>query len=205
MKKTTKALLMAACALALVLTTVMGTVAYLTSNDTVKNTFTVGKVKITLDETDVDEYGVAAEPATRSNDGNEYKLIPGHEYIKDPIVHFAPGSEKSYVFVEVQNGIEDYESETDGYVSIAQQIVNNEWTALGSNDGVYYKVVEANTTENNIDLKVFESFKIADDFALAEDVDVSTINVTINAYAIQYDGMDDPTTAWTTVSTAANK
>lgn len=49
--------------IALVLVVVMsvaGTVAYLTSSDTVTNTFTVGNVEITLDEAKVDEYGVAA-------------------------------------------------------------------------------------------------------------------------------------------------
>lgn len=204
MKKTTKALLMAACALALVLTTVMGTVAYLTSNDTVTNTFTVGKVKITLDEAKVDEYGAPIDGADRV-DANTYKLIPGHEYTKDPTIHFEAGSEKSYVFVEVQNGIENYESKTEGYVSITQQIVNNGWTALGdSYPGVYYKEVEANTTDAAQDLKVFSKFKIADNFELPEGTDINDVKVTITAYAIQYDGMTDVNTAWTTVKDAAN-
>ena len=81
-------------ALSLVLVAVMsigGTLAYLTSlTDPVKNTFTVGNVNITLDETNTDEYGVVIaegqEGAGRGY-GNEYKLIPGHKYSKDPIVH----------------------------------------------------------------------------------------------------------------------
>ena len=75
---------------------VLVTMAYLTSQDTVTNTFTVGKVSITLDETDVDEYGVAIPNAERVKE-NEYKLIPGHTYVKDPTVHVEAGSEESYL------------------------------------------------------------------------------------------------------------
>ena len=49
MKNGKKALLLAACAVLLVVATIFGTVAYLTDKDTVNNTFTVGKVDIKLD------------------------------------------------------------------------------------------------------------------------------------------------------------
>ena len=45
-----KPLLTLCCALLLVAAGVFGTLAYLTGTDTVNNTFTVGNVKITLDE-----------------------------------------------------------------------------------------------------------------------------------------------------------
>ena len=57
MKTAKKAMLLTVCALVLVAATVMGTLAYLTSTDEVKNTFTVGKVAITMDEAKVDEKG----------------------------------------------------------------------------------------------------------------------------------------------------
>jgi cell division septal protein FtsQ len=51
------------------------TVAWLTSTTgEVKNIFTVGDVKITLDEAVVDVYGV--DQGTRTTTGNTYKLIP---------------------------------------------------------------------------------------------------------------------------------
>ena len=53
MKTRSKALVLTLCAVLLVVATVMGTMAYLTSTDTVTNTFTVGKVAITLDEAKV--------------------------------------------------------------------------------------------------------------------------------------------------------
>ena len=81
MKKTKKALLLSLCAVMLVTASVLGTMAYLTSTDEVVNTFTVGNVAITLDETDVDN----STPGENDRDqANEYKLMPGKEYVKDP-------------------------------------------------------------------------------------------------------------------------
>ena len=53
-KNLKKVLLLVLCAALLVSVTVAGTVAYLTSTAKVENTFTVGKVKITMDESKVD-------------------------------------------------------------------------------------------------------------------------------------------------------
>ena len=77
MKTRSKALLLTLCAVLLVAASVLGTMAYLTSTDEVKNTFTVGKVKINLDEAKVGLDGTPVEPAARVK-SNEYKLMPGH-------------------------------------------------------------------------------------------------------------------------------
>ena len=100
MKTAKKAMLMTLCAIILVVATVFGTMAYLTSTDTVTNTFTVGNVKITLDEAKVDTDGSTVEGAARVKT-NEYKLMPGHTYTKDPTVTVVDGSEESYVRMKV--------------------------------------------------------------------------------------------------------
>lgn len=100
MKTKSKALLLTLCAVLLVAASVLGTMAYLTSTDKVENTFTVGNVKITLDEAKVDVNGTPVEPAERVK-ANEYKLMPGHTYTKDPTVTVKAGSEKSYVRMKV--------------------------------------------------------------------------------------------------------
>ena len=46
MKSNRKALLLTLCALLLVVTSVFGTLAYLTDSEAVKNTFTVGKITL---------------------------------------------------------------------------------------------------------------------------------------------------------------
>lgn len=188
MKKTRKILLMAACAVLLVCISVGATVAYLTSTDSVTNTFTVGKVAITLDEAKVTEYGVAVEDADRVKE-NIYKLIPGHSYKKDPTVHFAADSEASYLFVKVEDGIASIEAAT----TIADQITAKGWTALTGVDGVYYKSVGANTTSAAIDYVVFENFTLTDT-ANVSAYENATIKVT--AYAVQADGFADAKAAW---------
>lgn len=189
MKKTLTVLLALVLVIAM---SVAGTMAYLTSTDSVTNTFTVGKVKITLDETKVDEYGAAdATTVTRVKE-NTYKLIPGHSYIKDPIVHVDADSENSWVFVKVTN---DISAIIDSENTLDAQILANGWTALTGVDGVYYKEYTKGQTDK--DLKVFESFEIAGD------ADVSSFGgktIVVNAYAIQKDGFTTPDAAWAEVS-----
>ena len=95
MKTKSKALLLTLCAVLLVAASVLGTMAYLTSTDTVTNTFTVGKVEIKLDETDV------TNPNGPRVKANSYKLMPGTTYTKDPTVTVLKGSEDSYVRMKV--------------------------------------------------------------------------------------------------------
>ena len=100
MKTKSKALLLTLCAVLLVAASVLGTMAYLTSTDKVENTFTVGNVKIKLDEAKVTEDGKPVTPAERVK-GNSYKLMPGHTYTKDPTVTVEAVSESSYVRMKV--------------------------------------------------------------------------------------------------------
>ena len=217
MKKTRKILAMAACAILLVCISVGATVAYLTSTDSVTNTFTVGKVAITLDEAKVDVNGAVVTPAERV-EANTYKLMPGHSYVKDPTVHFAAGSEASWLFVKVENGISTIEGDYDGETDIEQQIQNasNGWTELlyirNEDDEVtatvYYKKVDANTTNYAIDYKVFDGFKIMDDIEAVpsdpskKDVDKTYLDdfsdkrIVVTAYAVQQDGFATAKEAW---------
>lgn len=95
MKTKSKALLLTLCAVLLVAASVLGTMAYLTSTAKVENTFTIGKVEIKLDETDV------TNPTGSRVQANSYKLMPGTTYTKDPTVTVKAGSEESYVRMKV--------------------------------------------------------------------------------------------------------
>ena len=183
---------------------VAGTLAWLTAETLeVKNTFTVGKVKIALTEAKVDEYGVATEgrwdadeAEEGKNVGNEYKLIPGHNYTKDPTITIEKGSEECYVFVKVVNGISELEDQEGN--TIAKQIENNGWTALTGVDNVYYKE-QAAATEAAADLIVFNEFTLATDANVEQysGEDAAELpEITITAYAVQKDGMDSATDAW---------
>lgn len=100
MKTKSKALLLTLCAVLLIAASVLGTMAYLTSSAEVKNTFTIGKVEIKLDEAKVTADGIPVEGAARVTE-NSYKLMPGNTYTKDPTVTVKAGSEASYVRMKV--------------------------------------------------------------------------------------------------------
>jgi len=113
MKTKNKALLMSLCAVLLVVVSVFGTLAYLTDDEAVVNTFTVGQIGISLDEAKVNEMGEQqfdGEEAlrwvpTENDPEQEYHLIPGHTYVKDPTVTVDAKSEEAYVrmLVKVEN------------------------------------------------------------------------------------------------------
>lgn len=181
MKKFRKALALTLCAAALVGASVMGTMAYLTDNDTVTNTFTVGNVDITLDEANVD--GKDADGKDNSSverdTANSYKLLPGGKYEKDPTVTVEAGSEKAYVRMMVtvsdinklKEAFPKQDSNGDeiianakyyaGDVFLLQQLVggwdNNVWTS---------------TNEVTVDQK--DSNKVTYEFRYKEAVDKST-------------------------------
>lgn len=213
MKKTRKILAMAACAILLVCISVGATVAYLTATDKVENTFTVGNIKITLDEAKVDGDGkkLTGDAAVRVKE-NGYHLFPGHVYDKDPIVHVDANAENCYLFVKVENGIADLESKAEGYKNIAAQMAENGWVALnveGVSD-VYYKAdAEGNPVLVNKgqNYPVFSGFTIDEEAATNKTVvDAETkeetlvyqnAKIIINAYAIQADGFKTAAEAWT--------
>lgn len=189
MKKTKKVLVLSLCAVMLVTASVLGTMAYLTSTDEVVNTFTVGNVAITLDETDVDN----STPGDNDRDkANAYKLIPGHEYGKDPIVHVDTNSEDCVLFVKVANEITAIE---DADKSVESQMAANGWEVVDANNGIYvYGSATAPTVvSGGSNTAVFETFTVAgtvDNTTLAS---YANKTITVTAYAVQADGFSGKT------------
>lgn len=198
--KMRKVLLTVCCAALLVCVTIGATVAYLTSTATVNNTFTVGKVEITLDEVPVNTAGEVVNadnqteeefikdnpdevfvPASRRA-SNVYHLLPGHPYTKDPTVHVADDSEDCWLFVKVENGISAIEDSTVSANTIAGQMQANGWSPVSAGSNIYaYK----ETVPAGEDVPVFGSFKIAGDAVVAN---YTNATITVTAYAIQADG-----------------
>lgn len=192
MKTKSKALLMTLCAVLLVAASVLGTMAYLTSQDSVTNTFSIGKIAITLDEAPVDADGNAQTNVARVK-ANAYKLMPGHKYDKDPTVHVTANSENSWIFVKVENGITAIEAAGD--TTIDAQITANKWMQLPGVDNVYYKEYTKNATQQQ-DFVVFKSFKVADTVTDTDLAKYEKANITITAYAVQQDGFTGAADAW---------
>ena len=94
MKTRTLALLL--CAMLVLAAATLGTIAYMTDASGALNRFTVGDVDLWVDETAVDTSG-APIPGANRVEQNDYHLLPGHSYAKDPRVTVAGGSESCYV------------------------------------------------------------------------------------------------------------
>ena len=209
-----KKLIILVCCLALVTAMSLGaTVAYLTANGSVTNTFTVGKVNPPvdpddpshddpalagyLDEKAVSKDGKEVEDSTARVLGNEYKLIPGHEYIKDPTVHIGPDSEACYIFVKIENGIS---AVTDTITPVSG------WTKVEGEDNVWYQKCSA-TEDNgkNVDFVVFEKFTVKSDASATDLAAVVDKSIVVNAYIIQAEGFDTAADAWAEAKPAEPK
>lgn len=207
--KKSKAILMALCAVLLVAASVMGTLAYLTSTDTVTNTFTVGNVQIKLDEAKANTDGTLVENADRVK-ANSYKLLPGHTYNKDPMVTVLKGSESCYVKMTVTftkaaeldaifapNGA-NLTSIFAGYDS-ANWIDKGNTEDTGKNTRTYefwYKeAVAAPTADVKLDA-LFDQIVVPGSITNDQLATIKDMTITVNAYAIQADGFTDAADAW---------
>lgn len=130
MKKARKILFTLCAALLLVTMSVGATLAYLTSEDSVTNTFTTGKVEITLDEavvkTELDDDGNTVVTTDRTEQGNNYTMFPGCSYKKDPTIHVLANSEDCYVAAEIvlttkKNLLDKIEAE-EGFIGFEELV-----------------------------------------------------------------------------------
>ena len=148
-----------------------------------------------MDETDVD--GNAGRDTE-----NSYKLLPGQEYKKDPIIHVGANSEECYLFVKVDNQIAAIEADNN---KVASQMAANGWAEV-EGKGVYVYVgktagaTEPATVLKGTDVPVFDKIVIAGstDGNTLKNYEGKTITVT--AYAVQKAGFENKTPAdiWTT-------
>lgn len=166
MKKFMKALAVVACAVLLVVATIAGTVAYLTDKASVENTFTAGKVDITLDEAKVTEYGV--QNGDTRVDTNAYKLVPGRTYKKDPTIHVVEGSEECYIFFEIRSELGN---------AVTFNIDSSKWTKIDDTNVYYY-----NQVATAGDYVAFSEFTVSGTSDVSS-LDEKTVNVI--AYAVQ--------------------
>ncbi|MDO4361255.1 MAG: SipW-dependent-type signal peptide-containing protein [Eubacteriales bacterium] len=168
------------------------TFAWLTAkSDTVVNTFTYGDISIELKETT----------------GDSYKIIPGVDIEKDPLVTVKAGSEACWLFVKVdeENWPElTYVNKDGKTVCKVNYDIADGWTkgdGTGIPANVYYRVVNAD--DANQEFPVLKDNKITVSNTLTK-IDINekltgTPKLSITAYAIQKDGMDDAAAAWAAI------
>lgn len=173
------------------------TFAWLTAKtDPVVNTFTYGDINIELKETT----------------GSDYKIIPGVNIDKDPKVTVKKDSEACWLFVKVDEENWPTLTYVDGEntvrkvnYDIADGWTKGDGTSIPAN--VYYRVVNAD--DANQEFPVLKDNKITVSNTLTK-IDINekltgTPKLSITAYAIQKDGMDDAAAAWAAINDAATQ
>lgn len=206
MKKQTKVLLTVLCAVLLVAGSIFGTMAYFTDADAAENTFTVGKVYIDLNETDVDN-----DDNTKAN---TYHLLPGHSYTKDPTVTILADSESCYVRMKVS--VSDYgslkaafpENKYPNYYKGGHFMLENvvdgwdagKWECVAiSETGVYefrYTSIVPATEEAKSLEPLFTKVVIPESVNNEELANLEGFRINVVAHAIQSAGFDDADAAW---------
>lgn len=204
-------ILVSLAALALVAAiSIGGTIAYLTSNDEVVNTFTVGNVAIKLDEAEANADGSLVAGAARVK-ANSYKLLPGHTYNKDPMVTVLSGSETSYIKMTVTfskaNELDAIFAPTGAELtSIFNSYDAANWTYKGNTKNTtdntrtyefwYKEAVGAPTADVALDA-LFDSITVPGTITNEQLKTIEGMTITVNAYAIQADGFATADAAWT--------
>lgn len=216
-KSTKKVLMLSVVALLLVASITMGTIAWLTAQDSLTNTFTIGN--FTKPE-DPDDRPDAQQPeGQKPTDPNiseymiepswdktaEHKLVPGGTLLKDPYVGIGKGSENAVVYVYVDNPFLSesvYFKLSDGWEAVEGQVTE------GTEDGTYVSglfkyvnddetgILVASATDDSWTTRPVFYNVIVDKDANIEDLDVTNKEITVSCFIHQaYDGTGAPISA----------
>jgi len=194
----------------LALVSVGATIAYFTDDDSAVNTFTVGNIDITLDEADVDFNGELESNSRVS--ANQYHLIPGNTYIKDPTVSIEPNSDEAYIrmivtvesYEALKAAFPDEEYYADDGTFLLQKLCNgwNEsvWAFYKAENGKYefrYTGIASNKTLNPVSLDaLFDSITVPGEINNDELANLKNVKIHVDAHAIQASGFADEDAAW---------
>ena len=217
--KMKKALLLLCCALLLVSVSVGVTVAYLTSTTTeVKNTFTIGDVKIDLDEAEV-EYNAAdntyVDKGTRVQQ-NTYNILPGTEVYKDPTITVYKDSENCYVraivtvtYPKTDDASKTFSVDWLGDTGTGWTRIVNDATLAGETytqkiEYRYNTVVGKNTDGPTVLPAIFNTLTIPSALTNTDIAKLASFKIDVVGHAIQSGGFPDADTAWTAFGTQIN-
>jgi len=226
-----KPLAMLACALMILSGVAAGAIAYLSDHGSVTNTFTVGRVSIVMDETQVDESGSPVpdpaydpedsehnRPYLRTEKGNEYPLVPGSEYVKDPTMTVIAGSERAYVRMVVTishakeidaifAGLqEDYPDGFDPGAFVTGRD-NAAWVRTGTMkkdeekntytlEFRYARAVEPEGAEDEILVPLFGTIRMPGELTNAHLTLLEGFAIEVSGHAVQAAGFDTADDAW---------
>ena len=215
--KMSKVLITVFCAILLLTVSVLGTLAYLTSQDEVVNTFTIGKVNISLDEAAVNVDGTEIPGADRVKENN-YHLIPGQTYVKDPTLTVKAKSEDSYVRMLLTLNCADefdaiyapdkadlttifngYDATNWVYETVTRDTAKNTITY----EFRYKEIVTKSATDTKLDA-LFDSITVPSAFDSKDMKSIANLKITVIGHAIQATGFANAESAWTAFNEQIN-
>lgn len=186
--------------------------AFLTDSEETTNTFTIGKVDISLYETAVNELGEpieGAEPVTE----NTYHLLPGKTYVKDPTITVEAGSDEAYIRMLVTLNLYKEIKEVFGSDFLPENYVSgynpDKWIYIGSEENTekntityefrYYEPVDGfnNEVEEELVLEpLFTSLVIPGEIEANNLEKIADLEIKVVGHAIQKSGLDTADEAW---------
>lgn len=186
---------------------VLGTNAYLMAEVSNTNGYSVGNVKIVLNESNVDEYGVVIDD--KRVDNNSYHLMPGYTYVKDPIITLKKNSVDSYIRVLITVNRKEALKDIYGNDFKLEDIYNDwgeNWIYFNEinidDDQITYeyryKFIENGLNSDNSLEPIFKSFTIPKETTSEQLENLSGFDVNIVGYAIQAEGFKSEEEAWKT-------
>lgn len=193
MKKRTIVLLMAAVMLLGVVTG--GTVAWLTTQSgPVTNTFTIGDINIELWEHNLQEDGSLGNTKVIQND---YDIIPGVDYNKDPFVIVKGESEAHWLFIEITEENNTFGDPEQKYITYS--VDTSVWTALDAVNypGVYYR--DESATATDVEHSILLNNEVTVNSTITKDnipEDGDEPQIIFKAYAVQKEAATNAASAW---------
>lgn len=207
MRSTRKALLILVTIAVLVSVSVYATVAFFTDETSVTNTFTVGRVNITLDEAKVDTDGRLVTDYKNRTLSNTYHLLPGRTYIKDPTLTVSRTSDSTYVRLMVTITCADeltaaYSRHSLGSFTPNKLLggFNDGWTLhatysdTANNSLIFEYRYKSSVTPNGSDVvlpALFESFTVPGEFDGADLASIAGMEIVVVGHAIQLAGFEN--------------
>ena len=183
-KNSGKKLTMVLVAIILVLCcTIGGTLAWLVdTTNPVTNTFTVGKVEITLTESPLQDNGEYGQPAEGTK--NAYPLVPGKTYQKDPTVAVDTSSEDCWLFVKFEETVD-----ADKYIQYTSTLTTaNGWYQGDGTDipaNVWYREVKKGADVHSWNLLADNKIQIKTSVTADNMAAAAAASLQWTAYAVQ--------------------
>lgn len=153
-------------------------------SEQVVNTFAGGAITVTIDEAQVDTDGKKIDGGERVV-ANSYKYAAGSVLDKDPTPTVLKGSVECYVFLCVENELDDL---------FSMDINTADWTKVSEERGkaiyIYKETVDAENADEDITLTpIFTQVTVSKELTQDDVARLGEKNVNVTAYAIQTEAL----------------